>query len=127
MIVCGRRNGTTVKGGWCVACNRRLRRTAHCRTPAFAPLDRVARDAHLVCVIDPRAVTLSLLACRAPGATICPSEVARVVAADWRGAMPAVHAAIDGLVRDGRVQLSWKGHALNARAGPYRIAATRDD
>ncbi|WP_333998603.1 DUF3253 domain-containing protein [Sphingomonas aurantiaca] len=46
-------------------------------------------------MIDAKAVTLSLLERRAPGATICPSEVARAIAEDWRGAMPAVHAAID--------------------------------
>ena len=63
---------------------------------------------------------------RAPGATICPSEVARTLAAaagkaDWRGEMPAVHAAIDALVAEGRVRLSWKGSAMPAREGPYRI------
>jgi hypothetical protein len=47
-------------------------------------------------MIDPRAETLSLLARREPDATICPSEVARAIAPDWRGAMPEVHAAIDG-------------------------------
>ena len=75
---------------------------------------------------DPSAATLSLLARRAPGATICPSEVARAIAQDWRGAMPAVHAAVDGLVSDGLVRLSWKGHALEARSGPYRISRPGD-
>jgi len=70
---------------------------------------------------DPKAVTLSLLASRAPDATICPSEVARAIASDWRGAMPAVHAAIDNLLRDGLVRLSWKGRPLATRSGPYRI------
>ena len=71
--------------------------------------------------------TLALLATRAPAATICPSEVARVLGAaqgDWRGMMPAVHAAVDRLVIDGRVRLSWKGQPLAARAGPYRIGHT---
>lgn len=70
-----------------------------------------------------RAAAMALLAARAPGATVCPSEVARVVAdgADWRAAMPVVHAAVDGLVADGAVRLSWKGAAMAARAGPYRI------
>ena len=71
---------------------------------------------------DPRAATLRLLAHRAAEATICPSEVARTIAPDWRGAMPAVHAAVDGLVRDGLVRLSWKGRPLDRRSGPYRIA-----
>lgn len=67
--------------------------------------------------------TLTLLACRAPGATICPSEVARRLGADWRGAMPVVHAAVDRLLEDGRVTLSWKGAPMPMRTGPYRIAA----
>ena len=78
---------------------------------------------------DARAETLALLGRRAPDATICPSEVARVLAgaspADWRDAMPAVHAAVDRLVDEGVVSLSWKGKPLTARAGPYRISATR--
>ncbi len=76
---------------------------------------------------DPRAVTLSLLARRASGATICPSEVARVIAPDWRGAMPAVHAAIDALVGEGLVRLSWKGRSLVTRSGPYRIGRRHED
>ena len=78
-------------------------------------------------MIDPRAKTLSLLARRAPDATICPSEVARTIAPDWRGAMPAVHAAVDGLVRDGLVRLSWKGRPLSTRSGPYRIGHPGND
>ncbi|WP_081877404.1 DUF3253 domain-containing protein [Sphingomonas sp. STIS6.2] len=70
---------------------------------------------------DPKAATLSLLERRAPGATICPSEVARSIAQHWRSAMPAVHEAIDELVSDGLVQLSWKGQPLAKRSGPYRI------
>jgi hypothetical protein len=76
---------------------------------------------------DARAATLALLSQRAAGATVCPSEVARAVAAaagssDWRGGMPAVHAAIDSMVTDGLVRLSWKGEPMPARKGPYRIA-----
>lgn len=77
-----------------------------------------------------RDATLALLGCRALGATICPSEVARALAAqrdadtnamDWRALMPIVHAAVDELVAEGVVRLSWKGEALATRAGPYRI------
>lgn len=82
----------------------------------------------------PRAATLALLGQRAAGATVCPSEVARVLAAaagaaaNWREAMPAVHAAVDQLAAEGRVRLSWKGQALAARDGPYRIGRrNRDD
>lgn len=75
---------------------------------------------------DARAATLALLDTRDGGATVCPSEVARALAAtagsaDWRGEMAAVHAAIDAMVADGLVGLSWKGSTLAARAGPYRI------
>lgn len=75
-------------------------------------------------------LTLTLLAARAPEATVCPSEVARALAAvadagtamaDWRNAMPAVHAAVDQLLAKGLVRLSWKGQPIAARTGPYRI------
>jgi len=71
---------------------------------------------------DTGTAILALLAERRPDQTICPSEVARALAPDdWRAAMPAVHAAVDRLVRTGGVRLSWKGQPLAARAGPYRI------
>jgi hypothetical protein len=76
------------------------------------------------------AAVLALLADREPGATICPSEVARKIVADaslndeadWRTAMPIVHSAIDHLAEQGNISLSWKGRALSVRSGPYRIA-----
>ncbi len=76
--------------------------------------------------VEPRATTLALLARRSAGGTVCPSEVARAVAdaagkADWRGEMPAVHAAVDSMVEEGLVRLSWKGEAMPVRDGPYRI------
>jgi hypothetical protein len=60
-------------------------------------------EADVVQMTDPRATTVSLLARREPGGIICPSELARAIASDWRGAMPAVHAAVDGLIHDGLV------------------------
>lgn len=77
-----------------------------------------------------RETTLVLLNARAADATICPSEVARLMivqgkpeygAQDWRGVMPLVHKAVDELVAEGRVRLSWKGKTLSTRSGPYRI------
>ena len=76
---------------------------------------------------DARDTTLELLSARAPGATICPSEVARTLVAadapseDWRNAMPAVHDAVDRLLKEGLVRLTWKGKSLTTRKGPYRI------
>lgn len=84
----------------------------------------------MISIEDAYRETLSLLTRRAAGATICPSEVARALAAEagdkpaamnWRDAMPVVHAAVDRLVREGAVQLSWKGELLKSRVGPYRI------
>ena len=74
--------------------------------------------------IDAEVAILRLLAERAKAATICPSEVARLLTGDqsWREAMPAVHAAIDRLVAKDQVRLSWKGTPLALREGPYRIA-----
>lgn len=79
---------------------------------------------------EARAGVLAMLALRGAETTICPSEVARSVAAQnagtqWRDAMPLVHEAVDALVADGVVQLSWKGQDLPTRAGPYRIRAAR--
>jgi hypothetical protein len=71
---------------------------------------------------DARNAISTLLAARSREATICPSEVARSLCApDWRDAMPGVHAAVDQLVAQGAIRLSWKGQALAERAGPYRI------
>ena len=81
-------------------------------------------------IVDARDAVIELLVTRAMAATICPSEVARALvtgaaadteAADWRDMIPAVHAAVDRLVVEERVRLSWKGKTLSARAGPYRI------
>ena len=84
----------------------------------------------VITVPNARDTTLALLESRAAGATVCPSEVARVLASgtsadlpaeDWRSAMPAVHAAVDALLAERLVRLSWKGKPLTTRAGPYRI------
>ncbi len=74
--------------------------------------------------MTPREATLALLSARAEGASVCPSEVARVLAGesgDWRAAMPTVHAEVDRMTAEGLVRLSWKGRTMPARAGPYRI------
>lgn len=73
-----------------------------------------------------RGAALALLAARSPDASICPSEVARAIAAHgkWRSEMSIVHAAVDALLEQGIVELSWKGRPLASRAGPYRIKAS---
>ena len=75
--------------------------------------------------MTPHEAILSLLAERAAGATICPSEAARRIAGprgDWRAEMEAVHAATDALLAENAIALSWKGEAKQKRRGPYRIA-----
>lgn len=75
--------------------------------------------------MTPEEAILALLAGRAEGATICPSEAARFLAGpqgDWRGAMGAVHTAADRLVEQGAITLSWKGAPKQKRRGPDRIA-----
>lgn len=83
---------------------------------------------HTLPEATPCDATLILLGSRSQTATVCPSEVARALArsrdgddADWRSFMPEVHAAVEAMVKDGRVRLSWKGQACPVRAGPYRL------
>jgi hypothetical protein len=72
---------------------------------------------------------IELVASRDPHATVCPSEVARLLAAHdpdsaadaWRDQMPNVHAVVDQLLKDRVIGLSWKGSKLTSRSGPYRI------
>lgn len=88
-------------------------------------------DARIV-AINARDATLALLAIREPGGTICPSEVARSLVAhgedttaQWRDKMPEVHAAVDALLNEGLIRISWKGKSLAKRVGPYRIRTER--
>lgn len=83
--------------------------------------------------VTPRGAILKMLSHRAPTASLCPSEAARTLAiaagtaasrVDWRDMMPSIHAAVDRLLAEGAVQLSWKGKPLMQRAGPYRISGT---
>lgn len=85
------------------------------RVPALAPQGTVTAAEAI----------LALLGERAEGATICPSEAARLIAGpdgDWRSEMAAVHAATDLLLEEGAIALSWKREPKQKRRGPYRIA-----
>jgi len=66
----------------------------------------------------------ALLAARSAGATICPSEAARLLAepgSEWRAEMARVHLAARELSASGRVTTTWRGAPSSAEAGPYRI------
>jgi len=72
---------------------------------------------------------LAMLAERAPGKTLCPSEVARALAQDnaaqWRPMMPAVRSAADRLAGEGRLQVLQRGQAVASAVqavGPIRLA-----
>ena len=72
---------------------------------------------------------LHRLAQRTRDATICPSEVARDLVGedgDWRARMDDVHRAVDSLLEEGRITLSWKGLPMERRNGPYRIAKAKE-
>jgi hypothetical protein len=72
---------------------------------------------------------LALLARRRPGASICPSEVARRVGAedDWRRLMGPVRRVAWRLQRQGRVEILRKGLpvAPDDAGGPVRIRLRR--
>lgn len=71
---------------------------------------------------------LDLLEQRAPGATICPSEAARAVAADagredWRGLMDLARAAGRRLADQGQIEVTQRGQVVDAATarGPIRF------
>lgn len=79
---------------------------------------------------DIAALTLQLLAARAPGSSLCPSEVARQLAPapDWRALMPAVRDVARLLAQRGQLRVTqgqrvlspdgaWPG-AIRLRRGP---------
>ncbi len=68
-----------------------------------------------------------LLSHRAPGASICPSEVARALASgpsDWRALMPQVREVAQELARRQRLHVTRKGVRVDAmeHGGPIRLA-----
>jgi DNA-binding FadR family transcriptional regulator len=60
---------------------------------------------------------------RGAGKTICPSEVARVLAEDWRVLMPLVREVADQMAARGLVLVTQKGVTVKATAarGPIRL------
>lgn len=68
---------------------------------------------------------LRRLAQRAPDSSICPSEVARALAADWRPLMPFVRDVAAALADAGRVRITRSGvdvPGAQLHRGPIRLA-----
>ncbi len=76
---------------------------------------------------DIEAQIFALLAQRQPGATICPSEVARALAPEggaWRGQMPQVRQVAQALSQQNRLRVTRGGVAVQdatAPGGPIRL------
>lgn len=70
---------------------------------------------------------LALLETRAATATICPSDVARASAEDWRPLMEPVRRAARRLVDAGEVEILQHGHVVDPSTakGPIRIRRVR--
>lgn len=70
---------------------------------------------------------LGLLATRAATATICPSDVARAAAEDWRPLMEPVRRAARRLVAAGEVEILQHGSVVDPSTakGPIRIRRVR--
>jgi hypothetical protein len=70
---------------------------------------------------------LELLEQRAPDKTICPSDAARALGGDdgFRPLMDVVRAAAGDLVKDGRIEVTQHGEAvdLDRTTGPIRLRA----
>jgi hypothetical protein len=68
---------------------------------------------------------LALLAQRAPGVTICPSEAARAVAPGegWRALMHPVRDTAAALADRGELEVTQRGRPVDVRAarGPVRL------
>jgi hypothetical protein len=67
-----------------------------------------------------------LLAARAPGATLCPSDAARALASDeatWRALMPDVRRIAAALVATGSLRVTQHGDDVDplAARGPIRL------
>ena len=70
-----------------------------------------------------RAALLDRAAAARPGASFCPSEVARSLADDWRPLMAPVRAVAADLVREGRLAATQRGLPVDPATarGPIRL------
>lgn len=73
---------------------------------------------------------LTLTASRGADASICPSEAARQVAGEarWQVLLPAVRRVAVALAKEGRIEITRKGRAVDPDAfkGVYRLRVKPD-
>lgn len=72
---------------------------------------------------DVESAILEAVAKRGADKTICPSEVARSLSADWRPLMPEVRRVAQDLADAGRLRITQKGRRVDAMTarGPIRL------
>lgn len=65
---------------------------------------------------------------RGAGKTICPSEVARALAVDWRTLMPEVRAVAGRMADAGHIDVTQRGQRVNITVarGPVRLSLPQD-
>lgn len=76
-----------------------------------------------------RTVILRQLKARRPGASICPSEVARELAEDWRPLMDSVRASAIAMADAGEIVITQRDQAVDGRTarGPIRLRLPKLD
>ena len=115
-VVCGRR--ITWRRKWARDWEQVKYCSAACRKRGHRPIDQALENA-----------IMTLLARRARGATLCPSEAARQVAPDnWRPLMEASRAAARRLVDQGVVEITQQGRRVDPSTarGPIRVRRLTD-
>ena len=78
--------------------------------------------------VEPAAIErtiLELLARRDAGKTICPSEAARALAADWRPLMEPVREVARTLADEGRLEVTQSGRVVDHHAARGAIRLRR--
>ncbi len=87
-----------------------------CRSRRVRPVDKELEQA-----------IMGLLSARAGDASICPSEAARLVSADWEPLMEPARRAARRLVAAGEVEITQKGRVVDPSSvkGPIRIRRSR--
>jgi hypothetical protein len=108
--VCGRRFSWRKK--WAEVWSEVRHCSKACRRQGIRPLDRALEER-----------LLAMAEARGPGKTLCPSEVARAHADDWRPLMERVRQAARRLAAQGRIEVLQKGRVVDPSdaAGPIRL------